>query len=358
MGSSASAPQKDIYNVTVKDIMKFNNRNVVTVREKDNLMDAIKALHANNILSAPIVDENGYCKRGIFALDDVIMHVSRICKQTVKPTKGVPSKHLKTDTLDDLVLRHRILHNETLLDIVGRHRGDSKFLAVSKNDKVSDALILYGVGVQRICVASRRKVIGILSQSTLLKWIAEDTRRLGDLENETADQLGILWPRVVKISKDALVIDAVELMHDKGVFSLPIIDEEGCLFGHISMSDLKTLLLEEGNFSDLLLPLKEFSKKRSNDRGLVTAKTSSRMKDIVKRLVEEHVHQLYLLDDNNKPHSFISMTNVCHKLFRTYSLVSPGSKRYPVHPRSSASNAAMPESPRASLLPVREYIVT
>jgi len=281
---------------------------------------AIQTLHEYNILSAPVIDETGRCYKGFFAMDDVIMHLARIAKQTVNSDKG-ESNHIKTDQLEDLVVRKQYLHAETVIDIIGRHRGDSQFLAIKRNKPVSDALIVFGAGVQRISVLHNNAIVGILSQSKILAWIAEDTRRLGDLENTKAEDLGTPWSNVVKISKKSLTIDAVELMHQHGVFSLPLIDDDGKLVGHLSMSDFKHIILEDQNFSDLLIPLEEFVKKRvqSHNREIpqhiISARVDATFREIVLIMVKEHrVHQIYLFDESGSPKSFVSMTDVCHKL--------------------------------------------
>jgi len=187
---------------------------------------------------------------------------------------------------------------------------------------VSEALVLFGSGVQRIAVLKNKEITGILSQSKVLKWVSEDTTRLGDLELQKAENLGTPWSNVIKISKNALTIDAVDLMHKHGVFSLPLIDEDGKLVDHLSMSDFKHVILEDENFSDLLIPLEQFVKKRlvtnnQVERHMVTTTSDATFRDIVLILAKEfHVHQIYLLDSNQNPTSFVSMTDVCHKIFK------------------------------------------
>jgi len=129
------------------------------------------------------------------------------------------------------------------------------------------------------------------------------------------------WVNVVKISKNSQTIDAVEVMHEHGVFSLPLLDADANLVGHISMSDFKYIILEDQNFSDLLIPLEEFVKKRllntQVQHHLITASVDATFREIVLILSKEHhVHQIYLVDSNNNPQSFVSMTDVCHKLFQ------------------------------------------
>eukprot|EP01103_Thecamoeba_quadrilineata_P000271 TRINITY_DN10225_c0_g1_i1.p1 TRINITY_DN10225_c0_g1~~TRINITY_DN10225_c0_g1_i1.p1 ORF type:complete len:331 (-),score=29.76 TRINITY_DN10225_c0_g1_i1:165-1157(-) len=319
MGSTNSTPT-DISNVTVGNILSTNKRPIITVRGTDKIGDALKVLHDNQILSAPVVNNHGHCRKGFFAMDDVIMHLARVCKQTI--TNGeAKSHHIKTDQIEELVIRRRYFHNETVADVLGRHRCHSKILKIKKNKPISDALHVFAAGVQRLTVLKKKNVIGVLTQSAILKWLAEDTSRLGELENEKAENLGIPWTRLIKINKDEPAIDAVELMHEKCVFSLPLVDDDGNLVGHLSMSDFKSLILKDEDFTDLLLPVYVFVKRyremigKDPDTLFTLPAATATIKDVVIKLANEGIHQLYLLNDQGEPTDLISMTNVCYKIF-------------------------------------------
>jgi len=88
--------------------------------------------------------------------------------------------------------------------------------------------------------------------------LAEDTKRLGALENEPALNLGIPWKRLVKLTDKAVVLDAVELMHERSVYSLPIVNNEENLIAHISMSDFKRLYLSRESLGRVLEPILKF----------------------------------------------------------------------------------------------------
>jgi len=230
------------------------------------------------------------------------------------------SHHIKTDQIEEMVIRRRYFHHETVIDVIGRHRYHSKILAIKRNRPITVALHVFAAGVQRINVLKDKKVIGVLTQSAVLKWLAEDTSRLGIIEHERAEDLGIPWDRVIKINKDYPTIDAVELMHERCVFSLPLIDDDGRLVGHVSMSDFKSLILKDEDFTDLLLPIhvvvKRYREMTNKEDIIISAPTeTATIRDIVLTMAKERIHQMYLINDAGVPTDMISMTNVCYKIF-------------------------------------------
>jgi len=324
MGSSSSSASQStglLSTVTVGEVLLLNeNQNVITVNENDILGDALKVLHERRILSAPILNKNGACTQGFIAMDDVIIHLARVCRRPIMTGGVVSSTSIKTDQIDELNQRRKCFHQETVNDVISRHRvSHSNLLVITKNKPLLRALHVFAVGVQRIIVKKSNKIVGVLTQSAVLKWFSEDLSRLGELQYQNAAALGMSWDRIIKINKDLPAIDAVELMHEKCVFSLPLVDENGKLFAHLSMSDFKSLIIVEEDFHDLLLPVHVFVTRyhqiTNKSTKIISAPSTSTIQDVVAILAKERVHQVYLVDENGNPTNVISMTNVCHRIF-------------------------------------------
>eukprot|EP01101_Sappina_pedata_P003533 TRINITY_DN1413_c0_g1_i1.p1 TRINITY_DN1413_c0_g1~~TRINITY_DN1413_c0_g1_i1.p1 ORF type:complete len:364 (-),score=105.01 TRINITY_DN1413_c0_g1_i1:104-1135(-) len=328
MGNSKSNLKgNNIYNVTVQQIMSTNRSPLLVVHENDTVDVVLKKLNEHGYISAPVVNSSGSCKKGFFAMNDVVMHLSRISKLAIKSDSAdTESQHIKDDRLEELIIRQHYFHKETVHDVISRHRGDKRSLAIEISKPLSDVLMIFAHGVQRMCVTKNKKIVGILSQYTILKWLAEDTTRLGDTENEPAENLGIPWKKLVHIPQEMKTIDAIELIHNKGALSAPIVDADGNLVAHFSMSDIKALALNDVDFQSLILPIIEFIKQNREAEKhkettqdvahVVCAPRNSPFKDIILSLTNAHVHQCYLVDDDNKPVSLISLTHVCQRIFK------------------------------------------
>jgi len=269
---------------------------------------------------------------GFWGMDNLIITLLKASNSPLT-LKGRPrSNSLKTDSVVELEHRHKKFHSKK----IGDCHYEGNFHGISQNTSLKDALLAFAFGVQRIAVFdnSERKgpVRNIISQSRLLSFIAEDTStRLGTLENTPAASLGIPWERVIKAKATTKTIDVVQMMHDKGVWGIPIIDDEENVVSHVSFTDFK-IIHQERDFGLLLEPVLDYIKYsrtlHASSRPwdyIVHAKSDALMKDVVKILVQEHVHQLYMFDiDNEKPKSLISLTNICHKVFYHH---HPGGER-------------------------------
>lgn len=326
-GSKQNASNGDILTLKVSQIMSVEKRSVVELSPEDTFETALKLFHENNILSAPIIDDDGVCQ-GFFAMDDVIIRLDIISKRPVSLGSN-ESPHIRDDDAQELAHRAQMFLQHKVKEAIDEHRSSgSMYLGIRADQTIRDALLAFATGVQRIAVFnSSKQITAILSQSTLLRFLVEDTKRLGPLEHEPAQKLGIPWSRLVKLTDKALVLDAVEMMHKHSVYSLPIVDSTLKLVGHISMSDFKRLYLTKESLDQLLLPVMKFVREAREEAGkdvsyIVSVPKTATLRDVVVTMVKEHVHQLYLVDpsDPGTPLSLISMTNVCHKLFSHHHL--------------------------------------
>jgi len=311
----------------VKDIVGGSGGSVITVGLEDTIEASLAKLHNNKILSAPIVGSDGKCL-GFWGMDNLII---ALLKATSSPItlKGRPrSNSLKTDSAQEHEHRLKKFHSKQLTDCVF----ERNFHGVALNSSLQDAMLAFAHGVQRVAVFDNLEKKGsvkyILSQSKILSYIDADTSRLGTLENTPASALGIPWDRVIKAKSDTKTIDVLQQMHDRGVWGIPIIDENDNLISHLSFTDFK-ILHKEKHFSNLVDPVIDFIKHAREQQKtrhwdyIVHAKSDALLKDVVHLLVQEHVHQLYLFDSDNKPSAIISMTNICHKIFHHKDLPKP-----------------------------------
>lgn len=323
MGNQSAKGHK-LINTKVSEVID-TSREVVTLSPTTTFQEALLIFKEHNILSAPVINDDGVCK-GFFAMDDVIIHLDRVSKKSLNLDGSIESPHVRSDQSRELEHRAHLFLSCTVQEAIDAHRGTSMFLGVKADQTIKDALMLFAKGVQRIAVFnSSKQIIAILSQSTLLRYISQNFSLLEGLENEPAAKLGIAWARVVKINASSLVVDAVSLMHEKCVYALPIVDDNEKIVSHISMSDLKRLSsIDTNTLAKVLESTYEYVKEIRASRNLpanniISVPSTATIKEVVTALIENHVHQLYLVAPNiDHPVSIISMTNVCHKIFEKH----------------------------------------
>lgn len=252
-------------------------------------------------------------------MDDLLINLLKATNSPLTLKHRPRSGSIKSDSNPELEHRHKTFHSQTISNCTW----ERTFHGISLNQPIHDAMIAFAAGVPRIAVFSTSDMKGnvknIITQSSVLKYIAEDTSRLGGVENLPAIQLGIKWNRIIKVQSNLPTIDAIQLIHDKGVTDVPIVDADDTFIAHLSLSDFKSIH-QENDFQPLLGPVVDWVKKvrDSQNKELnasVTAPETSSVKEIVKIIADNHVHYLYLVDSSGKPKSLLTLTHICHKVF-------------------------------------------
>jgi len=185
-------------------------------------------------------------------------------------------------------------------------------------------------GVHRVTVSSAEdpnQYIGIITQSSLLRFLFENKSALGDRLNlKVAD----IWPEsrpVLTIQSSELVIRAFQQICRDHVSGLAVVNENGKLIGNISASDIKHAGLNQ-YFShipalvyDLSLPIGDFLKLPPPDspffgKGLapdfrpITVKKEDTLERVMELLTKTYrtssfaatdIHRVYLVDDEGIP---------------------------------------------------------
>lgn len=103
---------------------------------------------------------------------------------------------------------------------------------------------------------SRGRVVGILSQTDVVRWLAGALRDLPALAGASVASLGLGARRVEGVGAETPALDALAAMRAARVSALAVLGEDGALIGNFSVSDLRSILAE--HFGSLALPVGEF----------------------------------------------------------------------------------------------------
>jgi arabinose-5-phosphate isomerase len=129
----------------------------------------------------------------------------------------------------------------------GGHLGERLQIKLSEVMLTGSAIpvVLQGTGVEETLAEMDRKGLGatlVLGPDRRLEGIFTDgdlrraLRRLGDLQGKVIDQL--MTARPVHMSPGQLVADALELMEQRLITVLPVVDDNGRLLGILHLHDL------------------------------------------------------------------------------------------------------------------------
>ncbi|KAL1996918.1 hypothetical protein VTN49DRAFT_7783 [Thermomyces lanuginosus] len=171
------------------------------------------------------------------------------------------------------------------------------------------AVETFGSGVHRIVVVKdgSNEVVGVVSQTRLVKFLWENGRSfpiIDQLYPLYLKDLGIGSQRVVSIHGDKPLFQALQLMNDEGVSSLPVLDHQSNVIGNISTVDVK-LLTKSSSLPLLHNTCVHFISVILSSRGLKDGKDSfpvfyvtpnSTLAHTVAKMVATRSHRLWITD--------------------------------------------------------------
>ncbi|KAL9062621.1 MAG: hypothetical protein Q9157_008763, partial [Trypethelium eluteriae] len=118
------------------------------------------------------------------------------------------------------------------------------FIRIPHTQTLTKAMEIFGSGIHRIIVVKEgtMDVIGILSQLRLVRFFYQHGRNFPAVEklySLALKELEIGSRNVIAINGDRPLADALELMHNESITSLPVLDHHKNVIGNISQVDVR-----------------------------------------------------------------------------------------------------------------------
>jgi len=279
---------RTLHNVKGIDVWVEKKQDLVTVQLTDSVQTLVKRLSDNNILSAPVLDDN---KAFVGFVDylDVMRHVLDV----------VPSiKDIHRDELATMKVAGRSIALVEVKNVMNLSHNDAPVI-ISDQDHLGTAAKFFSSGIHRVAILSKEgELVGILSQSDLIR-VLDQALLKGDCKViglKTLSQLGFNHMQVEAIDADSSVLFVLSFMVKKDISAVPLIDKPtGDIVGNFSASNLRGLYFER--FPAFLDSAREFLGKFSPmSLGVVGTTLDSSLIDAVHLMVESKVHHLWLLD--------------------------------------------------------------
>uniref|UniRef100_A0A7N0VHB0 CBS domain-containing protein n=1 Tax=Kalanchoe fedtschenkoi TaxID=63787 RepID=A0A7N0VHB0_KALFE len=186
----------------------------------------------------------------------------------------------------------------------------------------------------------------MLTQMDVLKFFKENASQLEELVSQPVGQLGAVTENVFAVTNKTPVIEAIKCMRAASLTAVPIIEASGHLdedpkqlvlgrgrklTGTLSATDLKgcsVALLQ----SWLPRSVQEFTAELGSRMGrattpaavsrLVDCTVDSSLGEVVEKAVNEHVHRVWVVDNNGSLYGLISLSDMI-RVIRLWMLPNP-----------------------------------
>ena len=296
----------------------IGNQSVQATTETSSVYACIKTLAAHNILSVPVLNTKTGNYNGFVDYLDIITFIGSLTvKQKSSFIEELLGEQVVNKQVSEITRLHGLSQNDPFLPI----------------PETSDALVacqyFATMGCHRLPVFNaKKKLIGILTQSDLVRFIDNNADEFDDLMQKQIKDIDIGTSKnLISISPDVNALQAFNIMKKNGINGVPILDKFGHIIGNISASDIKYsadttitneyfgLKLFEYLDKPVLKYLHELRDFKQMDVDAlcnipICCFESSTLKHVVARMVKKKIHRIYVISKQAIPLRVISLIDI------------------------------------------------
>lgn len=297
-------------------------REIVSAKGSATVAEALELLTKHNVLSMPVWDSTKQQYGGMVDMEDIVsLFLSTLNSESSPQVAEWKFAHVPIGSVINFS------HSDVFLPMEGE-------------TSIWHLIEQFTRGIHRIAVLDQHgKVVNIVSQSSVVKFLNKHMDKLGAAGLKTLRQINVIEGPLATISKDTKALAALSSLHKEGrvADALALVDGEGKFCGALSDSDLRGLGYEM--FARLQLPVSEFVAMQSQRLPLAKycCSDDTTLAAAIKRMAKHGLHRLWIVDESQKPLGVVTLLDIMKALM----LVSHRSfhdwqKKVGAHPPPSA----------------------
>jgi CBS domain-containing protein len=259
-----------------KDLL--SSQSLITIEADCSFTEACKTLITHKISSAPVFDSKTETYIGMFDYRDVVEYLLILFKKR---------SHSPTPSLDEQLYESALAGEPTSVKVASDISGKNPFYSLSRDSSIFSAIeLLSNAGIHRVnIIDDSARVVGLLSQSDLIRWLWGHAAGLGAIFGQTLTALGLVkslnghqggggvrigllkqphsQPSTAPSSTspsslycvdgESSVIDALKYMSDMQITGVAVLDSSSSsIIGIISMTDVR-MIFQRNQYMDLFM---------------------------------------------------------------------------------------------------------
>jgi len=297
----------DITQLFVGDVIKRHQ--IVTLYSDQTVEHALRIFEERNISSAPVFNVIDGCCLGFIDSLDCVAHLVH--------TAGTASI-LSMDDWESIWqknLRFTMQKIGKVVDFSSRN----PFGYCSLDSPLPNAIETLGKGIHRLIVRDEKgSIVGILTQSTIVRFMAKNPQYLKLFANQPHSLFGIgrNASDIIKVYDTTRTLDAFRKLFVQGITGIAVISGDGSLISQLSASDLRHLGAHTSsklNLRTLLKPVNQYleiCRLQLPKSYLVKANPEDTLYQLIKLMTENGVHRVWIVDTEDKLFGVVTMTDV------------------------------------------------
>jgi len=164
--------------------------------------------------------------------------------------------------------------------------------------------------VHRVPVSDEGRIIGIVSQSDIVKYLLFHKDLYKEFMIQKISDLlpNVAYKPLVSIRYDHTLLQAFTTIISSGITGLPVTDLHGRLVNNLSASDLKGIT--EQSFFKLEIPIHEILSYRTGKLPPVVCTDKSTLMDVMEKINKTGVHRVWMVDEDFHPIGVVTLTDI------------------------------------------------
>jgi len=267
---------------------------VVSISNDATVAETIHVLEDNHLQAVPV--KNSDDQRGFSHFIDVLDIVTTLV-HTCKEVTSTSIEQFLGCKVEEVV-------NASDVD---------PFITVPGNSAVSDILTHFANGVHRVAIVDESgAVFKVVSQWEFVKFLSGHLAELDSVIHKSVKDLGLVKEWVLFVRHSERAITSFKKMVENHVSGVAVVDEEGKFFANLSTGALRGLTAEK--WKRVRLPTSDFLTAQGYKPAEVATYCCTEddaFGDVINRLVQNHLHRVWVIDDRHNPIGVVSLTDLC-----------------------------------------------
>jgi len=295
----------------IKYVLPIQNRRQIVMINGDATVDeALGSLSENNILSAPVIDDDNNFL-GLVDVLDILAFSLETYTRTALPVRTEENTSQNWRNWRDETTATSVFSTTSVRNILNKSKVNVVRTVNEHTTLYQLIQLLFRNSVHRaIVVNNQNEFGGLISQSDVIALVSAKMELLGSLGKKTVGELNLGTKSVITMSVHSQMIHAYWNMAFHKVSAVAIIDSSGKLVANLSASDIRGI--KQGNYPALLANISEYFsfKKKGMLKAPITCSLGTSLETLLLLISMFRVHRVWIVNDKSEPIGVISLTDV------------------------------------------------
>eukprot|EP00906_Rhabdomonas_costata_P003337 RCo005102 len=295
---------------TLRELVENTHESLITLRWDGNLDAALQQLVDNRILSAPVISTElgGFC--AFVDLADFLVFLYEQLQENIV-IEGVTR-------LLSVARRHKV---GDLADLSHRNH----WMPTQWDTTLLNAMVVMSSnGIHRLPIVQPDSTLyGILTESAIVKFLESKLPELpSHISGVKIASLPCISSPVRCVQRTDKVMKAFGTMVKEKLSGLAVVNEDGTLGGNISVSDLKNVHFDMDLIARSSLSVDEYLQ-LGNRRAPIGLTSNDTLGDVIRTLVQQRIHRVYVVQGDGRPEAVLSMGDVLGNVISFFKAPAP-----------------------------------